>query len=77
LSSERPLLEYKVIETSVVTDEELQRLVNDWVGRGWSLDDIRFVLREASRRPAMAFIFFTRHRASGSFYEGQDGATEE
>ena len=53
-------LEYKVVETSTVTDEELEHILNEWVGKGWSLDGIHFVIREASRRPAMAFVMFTR-----------------
>jgi len=53
-------LEYKVIETSIVTDEELEGLINEWVSRGWNLDGIQFAMRDASKRPAMAFILFTR-----------------
>jgi len=54
------MLVYKVVETSTVTDEELEQILNEWVPRGWSFDGIRFVVREASRRPAMAFVTFTR-----------------
>jgi hypothetical protein len=54
------MLVYKVVETSTVTDQELERLINEWVPQGWGLDGIRFVVREASRRPAMAFVTFTR-----------------
>ena len=53
-------LEYKFIELSVVTDETIEEAVNAWVARGWQLDAIRFVTTEASRRPAMAFVSFTR-----------------
>ena len=53
-------LEYKFVELTVVTDETLEEAVNAWVGRGWHLDGIRFVVAEASRRPQMAFISFTR-----------------
>jgi hypothetical protein len=53
-------LEYKFVELSVVTDETLQEAVNTWVSRGWTLDAIRFVITEASRRPQMAFVSFTR-----------------
>lgn len=53
-------LVYKFVELSIVTDESLEEAVNAWVGRGWQLDAIRFVTSEASRRPAMAFISFTR-----------------
>lgn len=53
-------LEYKFVELSIVTDESIQEAVNAWVARGWVFDGIRFVTSEASRRPQMAFISFTR-----------------
>jgi len=53
-------LEYKFVELSVVTDETIEEAVNAWVARGWTFDGIRFVATEASRRPQMAFISFTR-----------------
>jgi hypothetical protein len=53
-------LEYKFVELSIVTDETIEEAVNAWVARGWTLDGIRFVTTEASRRPQMAFISFTR-----------------
>jgi hypothetical protein len=55
-------LEYKFVEISIVTDEEIERVVNEWVGKGWSFEGIQFVVRDASRRPSMAFISFTRAR---------------
>ncbi len=51
---------YKVVETSTVTDDSLEEILNEWSAQGWQLEGIRFVTREASRRPAMAFITFTR-----------------
>ena len=51
---------YKVVEVATVTDEELERVINEWVGKGWSLDTIQFAMRESSKRPAMAFVIFTR-----------------
>ena len=57
---------YKVVETSDVTDVELERILNEWTGQGWTLDTIQFAMREASKRPAMAFVTFTRDgRGSG------------
>lgn len=50
---------YKVVECSTVTDEEIERLVNEWTGEGYLFDGMHFAMREASRRPAMAFLFFT------------------
>ena len=50
---------YKVVEVSVVTDEELEQVINHWVKEGWLLDGIHFAMRESSRRPSMAFVVFT------------------
>jgi hypothetical protein len=55
-------IEYKVVETSTVTEDELEKITNEWVGQGWRFDRVQFVTRDASRRPSMAFIFFTRTR---------------
>ena len=56
-------VEYKVIETSEVTEESIEKNLNEWVGQGWRFESVQFVTREASRRPTMAFLFFTRARA--------------
>ena len=63
---------YKVVETQTVTDESMEAILNDWVDRGWSLDEIKFAMGDASRRPSMAFILFTRDD-SGSDQESSDG----
>ena len=55
---------YKVVEASTVTDEALERIINEWVPKGWTLDGVQFAMRESSKRPAMAFVLFTR-RTSG------------
>ena len=55
-------LEYKIVETSSVTDEMLEKIVNETVALGWSFDGIQFAMREASKRPSMAFLIFTRAR---------------
>ncbi len=55
---------YKIVEASTVTDEALERIVNEWVPKGWTLDGIQFAMRESSKRPAMAFVLFTR-KSSG------------
>ena len=57
-------LEYKIVEVASVTDEDLERVVNEWVARGWRYDGMQFAMRESSRRPAMAFVTFTRPRVS-------------
>ena len=51
---------YKVIELSTVTDESIEDTLNEWTQRGFVLDGIHFAMRESSKRPAMAFIVFTR-----------------
>ncbi len=55
---------YKFVELSVVTEDTIERAVNEWVAQGWQLDGIRFVTTEASRRPAMAFVSFVREDAT-------------
>ncbi len=50
----------KVVETQVVTDEELERIINTWIARDYVLDCIHFAMRDASRRPSMAFLIFYR-----------------
>jgi hypothetical protein len=53
-------LTYKVIELSNVTDDDLESTLNEWVAKGWILEGIHFAMRESSKRPAMAFVTFTR-----------------
>jgi len=50
---------YKVVEVSCVTDDALEAILNEWTARGWTFEGIHFAMREASRRPAMAFVIFT------------------
>ena len=66
-------LEYKFVELSIVTDETIEEAVNAWVARGWLLDGIRFVTTDASRRPQMAFVSFTREvtREAGDITDPQ------
>ncbi|MBI5587207.1 MAG: DUF4177 domain-containing protein [Deltaproteobacteria bacterium] len=54
------MIKYKVVEISTVTDEEIEKAVNSLVSEGWSFDGVNFAMRESSKRPAMAFIFFTK-----------------
>lgn len=53
-------LQFKFVELSIVTDESLELCVNEWIPQGWTLEGIRFVMTEHSRRPSMAFVSFTR-----------------
>lgn len=52
---------YKVVELTTVTAEDLEAVINKWVNKGWKLDTIQFAMRESSKRPAMAFVLFTRN----------------
>jgi hypothetical protein len=54
------VLQYKVVELSTVDEGTLEEAVNSWVPRGWTVESVHFAIRESSKRPAMAFIFFTR-----------------
>ncbi len=54
------MVEYKVVELGVVTDESIEDVLNGWTTQGWHFDSIQFVVREASKRPSMAFVLFTR-----------------
>ncbi len=56
-------VQFKFVELSIVTDESLETTVNEWVGKGWTLEGVRFVTTEHSKRPAMAFVSFTRETA--------------
>ena len=51
---------YKVVETSVVTDEEIEQILNRMAEDGWLLDGMHFAMRDGSRRPSMAFLVFGR-----------------
>lgn len=53
-------LRYKVIECSSPSDEDLEGVVNEWVSKGWRFEGFHFAMRESSKRPAMAFVTFTR-----------------
>jgi hypothetical protein len=54
------MLRYKVVETSLVTDEALEQILNEWTAQGWHFQGFHFAMREASKRPAMAFVLFSR-----------------
>ena len=56
---------YKVVETSVVTDESIESILNHWTAQGYLFSSIHFVTTESSRRPCMAFLFFTSSAENG------------
>lgn len=53
-------LHYKVVEISMVTDEEIEKALNQWTADGWQFDTMQFAMRDSSKRPSMAFVTFTR-----------------
>jgi hypothetical protein len=55
---------FKVVELGTVTDEEIEKVLNEWAAQGWKLDGIQFAMRESSKRPSMAFVTFTREEGS-------------
>jgi hypothetical protein len=60
---------WKIVETSSVTDESLEAILNDWTAQGWTFEGMQFAMRESSKRPAMAFVLFTRPEGA----RGDDG----
>ncbi len=50
--------EYRVVEVSVVTDEELTRVLNVTQAEGWRFESVHFAMWPGSKRPSMAFLFF-------------------
>lgn len=52
---------YKVIELSIVGEEEIEAALNEWTAEGWTFDAMQFAMRDSSKRPAMAFLTFTRN----------------
>jgi hypothetical protein len=55
---------YKVVESSTVTDDSLETILNEWVSRGWIFEGMQFAMRESSKRPAMVFVLFTRREGA-------------
>ena len=51
-------MKYKVIETSQVTEDSLEEILNRWTAQGWRYDGMQFVVKESARRPSMAFVLF-------------------
>ncbi len=51
---------YKVVELSTVSDAEIEAALNERTAEGWHFESMHFAMRESSKRPAMAFLTFTR-----------------
>jgi len=58
-------MRYRVVETSDVTAEGLEQILNEWTARGWRFDGINFVVKESARRPTLAFVRFVRDENTG------------
>jgi len=58
-------LRYKVVESSDVTDVEIEKILNEWTEQGWTFDTMQFAMRDSSKRPAMVFVTFTRPAGEG------------
>ncbi len=54
------MVKYKVVEANIVTDEALETIINETCAQGWHFESMQFAMREASKRPSMAFVLFTR-----------------
>lgn len=57
------MLQYKVVELSMVSEDTIEEALNDWTRQGWRFDTLQFAMRESSKRPSMAFAIFTREVA--------------
>jgi hypothetical protein len=55
-----PAGDYKVVEVAPVSEETLERALNDFTREGLAFESLHFVMREGSHRPALAYLFFTR-----------------
>lgn len=54
------MLTYKVVELATVADDEIEEVLNEYSSKGWNFDGIHFAMKDSSKRPSMAFIFFTK-----------------
>ncbi len=56
------MLIYKVVEVNTVSEDVLEEVLNEWTAKGWHFEGMQFAMRESSKRPAMAFVTFTRKK---------------
>jgi hypothetical protein len=59
-------VEYKVVELGMVSEEEIESALNEWVAEGWTYEGLQFAMRDSSPRPSMAFVTFKRETADSS-----------
>lgn len=60
MAEERVEGPYKVVEVPNVSDQEIESALNRWTGEGYRFEALHFVVPAGSRRPSLAFLFFTR-----------------
>ena len=65
---------YKVVEVSPVSDETLERALNDGAGAGFGFHSLHFVMRDGSHRPALAYVFFVKGEPPGAVAARRAGA---
>lgn len=58
------MLTYKVVEVSVVSEDVLEEILNEWTAKGWKLDGLHFAMRESQKRPSMAFMIFAKEEVN-------------
>ena len=57
---------YRVIELSDVSDRSIEAALNGVLAEEYRFESIHFVTQQGSRRPTMAFLFFTRNEAGNA-----------
>ena len=58
--ADHPGTPYKVVEISNVLDQEIEAVLNRLAAEGYRFESIHFVTQPGTRRPQMAFLFFSR-----------------
>lgn len=51
---------WKVSELQRVDEASLERVLNEAAADGWQLERIDYIKENGVRRPAMAYLYFTR-----------------
>ena len=54
------MIKYKVVEATIVSEEVLEEILNEWTAKGWVFNGMHFAVKETSKRPTIAFVIFTR-----------------
>ena len=67
------MVTYKVVELSIVTDENIEDVLNTWTRQGWTFESLHFAMRNGSKRPSMGFLFFVRSLETSEEREEGEG----